>query len=148
MQHSVQLHRIFQAPLSRVYRAFVDPHALVKWMAPHGFTVQIEQFEPVVNGQYKIAFCNLSTGKCHGFHGQYLEVIPEQRLRYQDEFDSPDLTGLIQVTIEFKAVSVGTEVWIQQDNLPDAIPVDGCYLGWQECLDLLSLLVTPDIPDE
>lgn len=139
MEHRVQLHRIFNAPLSRVYRAFVDPQALVKWMAPHGFTVKIEQFEPEVNGRYKIAFCNLSTGKCHRFHGQYHEIIPEKRLGYSDEFDSPDLPGLIQVTIEFKAVSVGTEVRIQQDNLPDAIPVNGCYLGWQEYLDLLAL---------
>lgn len=148
MKNTVQLHRVFSAPPERVFRAFTDPDALVKWMPPHGFSAHIEYAEISTGGSYRMHFTNFSTGTKHSFHGKYHQVIPNQLLRYTDHFDAPELAGEIEVTIELKEVSVGTEVRITQTGLPDVIPADACYLGWQESLQLLSFLVNPAIPDE
>ncbi|WP_353142123.1 SRPBCC family protein [Acinetobacter pragensis] len=148
MSNTVQLHRVFSAPPERVFRAFTDPDALVKWMAPHGFTAHVEHSDVRTGGSYRMYFTNFSTGTKHSFHGDYHQVVDNQLLRYTDQFDMPELAGEIEVTIELKAVSVGTEVKITQAGLPDVIPPEACYLGWQESLQLLSLLVNPAIPDE
>ncbi|WP_296281747.1 SRPBCC family protein [uncultured Acinetobacter sp.] len=148
MSNTVKLHRVFSAPAERVYRAFLDPDALVKWMPPHGFTAKVHYSDVSVGGSYKMSFTNFSTGFTHSFGGRYEELIPNQRIRYFDEFDNPELAGKIEVTIELKAVLVGTEVNITQSGIPDVIPVEACYLGWQESLQLLGLLVNPAIPDQ
>ncbi|WP_180059319.1 SRPBCC family protein [Acinetobacter sp. YH12128] len=148
MSNTVRLHRVFSAPVERVYRALVEPDALVKWMAPHGFTAHVEHSDVRVGGSYRMSFQNFSTGTTHAFHGDYHEVVPNHLLRYTDQFDMPELAGEIEVTVEFKAVSVGTEVTIVQAGLPSVIPPDACYLGWQESLQLLAFLVNPAIPDE
>ena len=147
MSHKVHLQRIFTAPPERVFRAFTDPNALVKWMAPHGFIAKVEHAEVRTGGSYRMSFTNFSTGTSHAFHGRYHEVIENQLLRYSDIFDAEELAGEIEVTIELKEVSVGTEVRITQAGLPDVIPADACYLGWQESLDHLARLVEPEIPD-
>ncbi|AXY55951.1 toxin [Acinetobacter chinensis] len=148
MTSQVRLHRVFCAPVDRVYKAFTDADALAKWMSPYGFTAKVHHQDVREGGTYRMSFTNFSTGTQHAFHGVYNEVIPEKLLRYTDEFENPALPGKIQVTVEFSAVSVGTEVFITQSDLPDVIPEDGCYLGWQESLQQLALLVTPNIPDE
>ncbi|AYA03852.1 toxin [Acinetobacter sp. WCHAc010034] len=148
MSNTVRLHRVFSAPPERVFRAFTDPDALVKWMAPHGFTAHVEHFDVRAGGSYRMSFTNFSTGTKHSFHGNYRQVVQNQLLRYTDQFDMPELAGEIEVTIELKEVSVGTELQITQAGLPSVIPPDACYLGWQESLQLLSLLVNPAIPDE
>ena len=148
MGNTVRLQRIFTAPPERVFRAFTDPRALVKWMAPHGFIAQVNHSDVRTSGSYSMTFINFSTGAKHSFHGQYQEVILNKLLRYTDEFDSEELAGEIQVTVELKDMSVGTELTIVQEGLPDVIPVDACYLGWQESLQLLSFLVNPSIPDQ
>ncbi|WP_171057673.1 SRPBCC family protein [Acinetobacter sp. P8-3-8] len=148
MSNTVKLHRVFSAPAERVYRAFLDPDALVKWMPPHGFTAKVHHSDATVGGTYKMSFTNFSTGSTHSFGGTYEELIPNQRIRYFDEFDNPELAGKIEVIIELKAVLVGTEVNITQSGIPDVIPVEACYLGWQESLQLLGLLVNPAIPDQ
>ncbi|WP_312159908.1 SRPBCC family protein [Acinetobacter sp.] len=145
--NTVKLHRVFSAPPERVFKAFIDPDALVKWMAPHGFTAKVHHLDAKVGGTYKMSFSNFSTGSSHSFGGTYHEIIPNQLLRYSDQFDDPNLPGNIEVTIQLKAVSVGTELHITQSGIPDVIPVEACYLGWQESLQLLSLLVSPEIPD-
>lgn len=147
MSNTVKLHRVFSAPPERVYRAFTQADAIVKWMAPHGFTAHVEHFDVSVGGDYRMSFTNLSTGTKHAFHGHYHQVIPNELLRYSDQFDMPELATEIEVTVQFKAVSVGTEITIIQAGLPDVIPLDACYLGWQESLQLLALLITPEIPD-
>ncbi|MDN5512443.1 SRPBCC family protein [Acinetobacter sp.] len=146
--NTVKLHRVFTAPPERVFKAFIDPDALVKWMAPHGFTAKVHHLDAKVGGTYKMSFSNFSTGSSHSFGGTYHEIIPNQLLRYTDQFDDPNLPGTIEVIIQLKAVSVGTEVHITQSGIPDVIPVEACYLGWQESLQLLTLLVTPEIPDQ
>jgi len=146
--NTVKLHRVFTAPPERVFKAFIDPDALVKWMAPHGFTAKVHHLDAKVGGTYKMSFSNFSTGSSHSFGGTYHEIIPNQLLRYSDQFDDPNLPGNIEVIIQFKAVSVGTEVHITQSGIPEVIPVEACYLGWQESLQLLTLLVTPEIPDQ
>ncbi|CAB1209831.1 SRPBCC family protein [Acinetobacter bouvetii] len=146
--NTVKLHRVFSAPPERVYRAFIDPDALVKWLAPHGFTAKVHHLDAKVGGSYKMSFTNFSTGSSHSFGGTYHELIPNQLLRYSDQFDDPNLPGNIEVIIQFKAVSVGTEVHITQSGIPDVIPVEACYLGWQESLQLLTLLVNAEIPDQ
>ncbi|MGE8557066.1 MAG: SRPBCC family protein [Acinetobacter sp.] len=146
--NTVKLHRVFSAPPERVFKAFIDPDALVKWMAPHGFTAKVHHLDAKVGGTYKMSFSNFSTGSSHSFGGTYHEIIPNQLLRYSDQFDDPNLPGKIEVTIQLKAVSVGTELHITQSGIPDVIPVEACYLGWQESLQLLSLLVSPEIPDQ
>lgn len=148
MSNTVRLHRVFSAPPERVFRAFVDPDALVKWMPPHGFTAHVEHSDVRKGGSYRMSFTNFSTGMKHSFHGDYHEVVENKLLRYTDQFDMPELAGEIEVTIELKEVSVGTEVMIVQAGLPSVIPADACYLGWQESLQLLSFLVNPAIPDE
>ncbi len=146
--NTVKLHRVLSAPPERVFKAFIDPDALVKWMAPHGFTAKVHHLDAKVGGSYKMSFSNFATGSSHSFAGTYHEIIPNQLLRYTDQFDDPNFPGNIEVVIQFKAVSVGTEVHITQSGIPDVIPVEACYLGWQESLQLLTLLVTPEIPDQ
>lgn len=148
MGNSIQLHRVFSAPPERVYKAFLDPDALVKWMAPHGFTAHVEYLDARVGGTYRMSFTNFSTDTSHAFGGIYQELIPNQRIRYTDQFDDPNMRGEIEMLIELKAVMVGTEVTITQSGIPDVIPAEACYLGWQESLQLLSLLVNPNIPDQ
>jgi uncharacterized protein YndB with AHSA1/START domain len=144
---TVELHRVFQAPPERVYRAFLEADALVKWMAPNGFTGKIHHLDAKVGGTYKMSFTNFSTGTTHSFGGEYLELLPHELIRYTDKFDDPNMPGEIQMTIKLKKVSVGTEIRIQQMGLPDVIPVEACYLGWQESLILLGKLIEVDIPD-
>ncbi|WP_445660869.1 SRPBCC family protein [Acinetobacter sp. F16] len=148
MPSTVKLHRVFTAPPERVFRAFIDPDALVKWMAPHGFTAKVHHLDAKVGGSYKMSFSNFTTGTSQSFGGTYHEIMPNQLLRYTDQFDDPNLPGQIEVTIQFHPVSVGTEVHITQSGIPDLIPAEACYLGWQESLQLLTLLVNAEIPDQ
>ncbi|WP_407305348.1 SRPBCC family protein [Acinetobacter sp.] len=148
MPSTVKLHRIFTAPPERVFRALMDPDALVKWMAPHGFTAKVHHLDAKVGGTYKISFSNFTTGTSQSFGGTYHEIIPNQLLRYTDQFDDPNLPGQIEVRIQLNPVSVGTEVHITQSGIPDVIPAEACYLGWQESLQLLTLLVNAEIPDQ
>jgi uncharacterized protein YndB with AHSA1/START domain len=145
---TVKLQRVLRAPAERVYRAFLDPTAMVKWIPPHGFTGTIHHMDLRVGGGYRMSFTNFGTGKSHSFGGTYLELTPNERIRYSDSFDDPDLPGEMQVTITLKPVACGTELEIIQEGVPAAIPVEFCYLGWQESLNLLSLLVEPEIPDQ
>lgn len=148
MPSTVKLHRVFTAPPERVFRAFIDPDALVKWMAPHGFTAIVHHLDAKVGGSYKMSFSNFTTGTSQSFGGTYHEIMPNQLLRYTDQFDDPNLPGQIEVTIQLHPVSVGTEVHITQSGIPDVIPAEACYLGWQESLQLLTLLVNAEIPDQ
>jgi uncharacterized protein YndB with AHSA1/START domain len=132
----------------RVYRAFLDPDAMVKWVPPNGFTGKVHHMDGRVGGSYKMSFTNFSTGKSHSFGGEYLVLVPHERIRYTDKFDDPNLPGAMQVTITFKKASCGTEVNITQEGVPDIIPAEACYLGWQESLTLLAKLVEAEIPDE
>jgi uncharacterized protein YndB with AHSA1/START domain len=143
---TVRLHRVLKAPPERVYKAFIDPDAMVKWLPPHGFTAKVQHIDATVGGKYHMSFTNFGTGQSHGFGGTFLELTPHQRLRYTDQFDDPSLPGTIQVTIDLKKVMVGTEVNILQEGLPPQIPVEACYLGWQESLSLLAHVVEPEIP--
>ncbi|MCU1722731.1 SRPBCC family protein [Pseudomonas sp. 5P_5.1_Bac1] len=144
--NTVRLYRVFKAPAERVYRAFLDAEAMAKWLPPHGFTCKVDHFDPRVGGTYKMSFSNFSSGQRHGFGGEYTELLPNERIRYTDRFDDPNLPGEIIATITFKAVSCGTEVHIVQEGLPSVIPLEGCYLGWQESLNQLAALVEPEIP--
>ena len=148
MPSTVKLHRVFTAPPERVFRAFIDPDALVKWMAPHGFTAKVHHLDAKVGGSYKMSFSNFTTGTSQSFGGTYHEIMPNQLLRYTGQFDDPNLPGQIEVTIQLHPVSVGTEVHITQSGIPDVIPAEACYLGWQESLQLLTLLVNAEIPDQ
>jgi uncharacterized protein YndB with AHSA1/START domain len=148
MPSTIRLHRVFKAPPERVYRAFLDPDALVKWMAPHGFTAKVHQLDARVGGSYKMSFKNFTTGNGHSFGGKYLELVQNERIVHTDEFDNPGLPGTMKVTITFKKVLVGTEINITQEGVPDVIPAEACYLGWQESLILLAQLVDPEIPDQ
>jgi uncharacterized protein YndB with AHSA1/START domain len=147
MPNTVRLHRVLRATPERVYRAFLDAEAMVKWMPPNGFTGKVHQLDAKVGGTYKMSFTNFTTGKSHSFGGKYLELVPHERIRNTDMFDDPNLPGEIQVTVTLRKVSVGTEVNIVQEGLPDVIPVEACCLGWQESLTLLAKLVEPEIPD-
>lgn len=144
--NTVRLHRVFKAPVERVYRAFVNADALAKWLPPHGFTCHVDYLDATVGGTYKMSFENFTTGQSHGFGGQYQEALVNERLRYTDRFDDPNLPGEIIATITFKSVSCGTEVHIVQEGLPAVIPLEGCYLGWQDSLNQLAALVEPEIP--
>ncbi len=144
--NSVRLHRVLRAPPERVYRAFLDDDARVKWLPPNGFTGKVHESDPRVGGSYRMSFTNFSNGQSHGWGGTYKEMVPNERLRYSDRFDDPDLPGEMTVTVTFRPVSVGTELEVVQEGIPDAIPVEMCYLGWQESLVLLGKLVEPDIP--
>ena len=145
--NTVRLHRVLRASPERVYRAFLDPDAMVKWLPPHGFTGKVHQMDARVGGGYKMSFTNFGTGKSHSFGGTYVELTPHERIRYTDQFDDPNLPGEMQVTITLRPVACGTELTIVQEGLPPVIPVEFCYLGWQESLSLLAHLVEPEIPD-
>jgi uncharacterized protein YndB with AHSA1/START domain len=147
MPNTVQFHRVLRATPERVYRAFLDPDAKAKWLPPHGFTGKVHHIDPRVGGTYKMSFTNFSTGKSHSFGGKYLELVPHERIRYADKFDDPNLPGEMQVTVTLKKVSCGTELNIVQEGVPEVIPAEACYLGWQESLILLQKLVEPEISD-
>ena len=146
MAHTMRLHRVLRAPPERVYRAFLDADALVKWLPPHGFTAKMHHIEPIVGGTFRMSFTNFSSGNSHSFGGEYLELVPHQRIRYTDKFDDPHLPGTLTVTVELTPVSCGTELSVVQEGIPEVIPLEACYLGWQESLTLLGLLVEADIP--
>ena len=146
MSNTVTLHRVLRCPPDRLFRAFVDPRALVKWMAPHGFVGEVHSINAVVGGGYRMSFVNFGTGAAHSFGGTYTEIVPGSRLRYTDKFDDPSMPGEMNITITFKKVMCGTELSIVQENVPMQIPLEFCYLGWQESLGLLALLVEPEIP--
>lgn len=145
--NTVRLHRVLTAPAERIYRAFLDADAKAKWLPPHGFTGKVHHLDATVGGTYKMSFTNFSTGQTHTFGGKYLELTPYERIRYTDAFDDPNLPGEMQTTISLKKVSCGTELHIVQEGLPEVIPVEQCYLGWQESLTLLAQLVEAEIPD-
>ena len=145
MPGTVRLHRVLTTKPDKVYRAFVEADAMAKWLPPNGFTCTVHHLDPKVGGTFKMSFRNFTTGKGHSFGGEYLELVPGERLRYTDRFDDPNLPGEIQVTVTLKQVLVGTEVNIVQEGIPDAIPVEMCYLGWQESLRNLAKLVEPEI---
>jgi uncharacterized protein YndB with AHSA1/START domain len=144
---TVRLHRVLTAKPDKVYRAFLEPDAMARWLPPNGFTGKVHHQDAKVGGTYKMSFTNFTTGASHSFGGEYRELVPQQRLRYTDRFDDPNLPGEIQVTVTLKKVSVGTELNIVQEGLPDVIPVEACYLGWQQSLRNLARLVEPEIPD-
>jgi uncharacterized protein YndB with AHSA1/START domain len=146
MPGTVRLHRVFTAPPERVYKAFLDADGLAKWLPPYGFTCKVHHFEPRVGGTFKMSFSNFSSGNGHSFGGEYLELVPNEKLRYTDKFDDPNMPGTMDVTVLLRKVSVGTDVSIVQAGIPDAIPVEACYLGWQESLKQLARLVDPEIP--
>jgi uncharacterized protein YndB with AHSA1/START domain len=146
--NTLVLKRHIRAPPERVYRAFLDPDALVKWMAPHGFTAQVHHMDPKVGGGYKMSFTNFTTGSSHSFGGKYLELTPNRRIRHTDAFDDPDMPGEMEVTIEFEEGMAGTFVTITQRGIPAQIPVEFANMGWQESLQLLEHLVVPEIPDD
>lgn len=148
MPSTIRLHRVFRAPPERVYRAFLDADAKVKWLPPNGFTAKMHHMEAKVGGTYKMSFTNFTTGQTHSFGGTYLELVPHEKLRYTDKFDDPNLPGEMSVTITLKKVMVGTEISITQEGVPDVIPAEACYLGWQESLILLAKLVEAEIPNE
>src|SRR5262245_59564118 len=145
--NTIRLHRVLRAPAERVYRAFLDADAMAKWLPPHGFTGKIHEMDARVGGGYRMSFTNFSTGKSHSFGAKYIELIPNVRIRHTDQFDDPNLPGEMQVTISLQQVLCGTELTIVQEGIPSVIPVEFCYLGWQESLALLAHLVEPDIPD-
>jgi uncharacterized protein YndB with AHSA1/START domain len=145
MPNAVQLHRVLATTPEKVYRAFIEPDAMAKWLPPNGFTGTVHHIEPKVGGSYRMSFRNFTTGASHTFGGRYLELVAPERLRYIDAFDDPNLPGEIRVTVTLKKVSLGTEINILQEGLPDVLPVEACYLGWQESLRNLARLVEPDI---
>lgn len=145
--NTIRLHRVLRASPEKIYRAFLDPDAMAKWLPPNGFTGKVHQMDAKVGGRYKMSFTNFSSGKSHSFGGTYIELVPNERIRYTDTFDDPNLTGEIQATINLKQVSCGTELNIVQEGVPDVIPAEACYLGWQESLTLLAKLVEAEIPD-
>jgi uncharacterized protein YndB with AHSA1/START domain len=144
---TVRLHRVFATEPEKVYRAFLDADAMAKWLPPYGFTCRVHHLEPKVGGTFRMSFTNFTTGKSHSFGGEYLELAPHERIRYTDVFDDPNLPGTMHVTVRLKAVSVGTEVNIEQVGIPPLIPVEACYLGWQQSLIQLAKIVEPDIPE-
>jgi len=147
MPSTIRLHRVLRTRPERAYHAFLDPDAMAKWLPPHGFTGKVHHMDARVGGSYRMSFTNFTTGKSHSFGGEYLELISNERIRHTDKFDDPNLPGVMQVTIAFRQVSCGTEINITQEGIPDVIPPEACYLGWQESLTLLAQLVEPEIPD-
>ena len=145
--NKIRLHRVLRAPAERLYKAFLDPDAMAKWLPPHGFTGKVHAMDAREGGGYRMSFTNFSTGKSHSFGGKYIELTPHERIRYGDEFEDPNLPGEMQVTITLRTVSCGTELAIVQEGIPAAIPTEACYLGWQESLSQLAQLVEPTIPD-
>lgn len=148
MPGTVQLHRVLNAPPERVYRAFLDPDALVKWMCPHGFTAKVHSMDAKVGGGYKMSFTNFTTKSSHSFGGKYIELKPNELIKYTDKFDDPNMPGEMQMTVTFRKVMCGTELKITQEGIPDMIPVEMCYMGWQQSLTLLTQLVEPEISDQ
>ena len=146
-ENTVKLHRVLRAPAQRIYRAFLDADAMVKWLPPNGFTGKMHEMDPRVGGTYRMSFTNFTSGKSHSFGGEYVELVPNERLSYVDRFDDPNLPGEMRVTVTPRKVLVGTEVNIVQQGVPDVIPAEACYLGWQESLTLLAKLVEAEIPD-
>jgi len=144
---TVRLHRVLKTTPERLYRAFLDPGAVAKWMPPYGFTCTVHQMDARVGGMYKMSFTNFGTGNGHSFGGEYVELVPNQTIRYTDAFDDPNLPGTMETTVTLRQVLCGTELTIVQEGLPEAIPVEMCYLGWQESLAQLAHLVEPEIPD-
>ena len=144
---TIRLHRVLRATPEKVYRAFLDGDAMTKWLPPNGFTGKVHHIDAKVGGTYKMSFTNFSTGKSHSFDGEYLELVPNERLRYTDRFDDPNLPGEMQTTVTLKKVSCGTELNVVQEGVPEVIPAEACYVGWQESLNLLTKLVEPEIPD-
>ena len=144
---TVRLHRVLRAKPERVYRAFLDADAKAKWLPPYGFTCKVHHMDAKVGGTYKMSFTNFTTGKGHSFGGEYRELVPSEKIRYTDRFDDPNLPGEMQTTISFKPVSCGTELTIVQEGVPEVIPLEMCYLGWQESLEQLIKLVEPEIPN-
>ena len=145
--NTVRFHRVLRATPERVYRAFLDPDAMAKWLPPNGFTGRVHEMDAKVGGGYRMSFTNFTTGRSHAFGGKYLELVPHERIRHTDRFDDPNLPGEMTTTITLKKVSVGTELNVTQEGIPDVIPPDGCYLGWQESLTLLAQLVEPEIKE-
>ncbi len=147
MPNTIRLHRVLRTKPERVYKAFLDPDAMVKWLPPNGFTAKMHHMDARVGGSYKMSFTNFSSGKGNSFGGKYLELVPHERICYSDQFDDPNLPGVMKTTVVFKQVSVGTDVSITQEGIPDVIPAEACCLGWQESLILLGKLVAAEIPD-
>jgi uncharacterized protein YndB with AHSA1/START domain len=145
--NTVRLHRVLRAPAERIYRAFLDPAALAKWLPPNGFTCTVHHLDARVGGTYRMTFNNLTTGHGHSFGGNYLELVPNDRIRHDDTFEDSNLPGTMITTITLRPVSVGTELHVVQEGIPEAIPVEQCYLGWQESLVLLRKLVEAEIPE-
>ena len=146
--NTIRLQRILRAKPERIYRAFLDPDAMAKWLPPNGFTGKVHQLDARVGGTYKMSFTNFATGRSHSFGGEYLELVPHERIRHTDRFDDPNLPGQMETTITLKPVSCGTELNVVQEGIPEAIPPEACYLGWQESLVLLGKLVEAEIPDQ
>jgi uncharacterized protein YndB with AHSA1/START domain len=147
MPSTIRLHRVFKTTPERLYKAFITPEAMVKWLPPNGFTAKVDKCDARVGGSYHMSFTNFTTGSSHSFGGEYLELVPGKKIVHTDKFDA-GLVGTMTVTIELKKVMVGTELHITQEGVPDAIPAEACYLGWGESLDLLKMLVEPEIPDQ
>ena len=146
--NTIRLHRVLRTTPEKLYRAFLDGEAMSKWLPPNGFTGKVHQMDAKVGGTYKMSFTNFSTGRSHSFGGEYLELVPHERIRYTDKFDDPNLPGEMHTTIALKKVACGTELNITQEGVPAVIPVEACYVGWQESLNLLAQLVEPDISDQ
>jgi uncharacterized protein YndB with AHSA1/START domain len=147
MPHTIRLHRVLRATPERVYRAFLDADAMVKWLPPNGFTARMHSMDARVGGKFRMSFTNFSNGQSHAFGGEYLELAPHERIRYTDVFDDPNLPGVMHVTVALKKVSCGTDVNIVQEGVPEAIPAEGCYLGWQQSLTLLAQLIEAEITE-
>jgi uncharacterized protein YndB with AHSA1/START domain len=145
--NSVKLHRVFAAPIEKVYKAFTDADAMASWLPPYGFVCKVHSMDFKIGGSYKMSFINFTTGSSHSFGGEYLEIVPNELLKYTDKFDDPNLPGQMITTIKLKKVLCGTELFATQEGIPDVIPAEMCYLGWQESLDKLKRLVEPNIPD-
>jgi uncharacterized protein YndB with AHSA1/START domain len=146
-ENTVRLHRVLRAPAERIYRALLNPDAMAKWLPPFGFTGKVHHIQAEVGGSYKMSFTNLATGHSHSFGGEFLELVPNERIRHTDTFDDPNLPGRMQTTLSLKTVAVGTELSVVQEGIPSAIPVEECYLGWQESLTLLTQLVEAEIKE-
>ena len=145
--NTVTLHRVFSASPEKVYKAFTNADALASWLPPYGFVCNVHSMDFKIGGNYKMAFTNFTTGTSHSFGGDYLEIIPNELLKYTDQFDDPNISGQMITTVQFKKVLCGTALFVTQEGIPDVIPTEMCYLGWQECLDKLKRLVEPNIPD-
>ena len=145
-ENTVRLHRVLRAPAERTYRAFLEPAAMIKWLPPHGYVAAVQHSDVRVGGGYRMSFTNFRTGQTHAFGGTYTELTPHERIRYTDKFDDPNMPGEMQVTVDLRVVACGTELSITQENLPAGIPIEFCYLGWQESLALLAMLVEPEVP--